>query len=281
MPPFPRKPPVVVINSHVARGAVGGRAAVFALERLGYPVVAVPTVMLPWHPGHGKGTRIVTDGERFPRLLADLAAPPWLRETGAVLSGYLGEAAQAKPVAALVAAVKAANPGALYLLDPVIGDAAGLYVPEPLAVAFRETLLRIADIVTPNRFELAFLSGSDPLDNAGLAAAARTLSVDEVVVTSAYAPAGETACLLVTGASVHMVRHKLFAKAPNGTGDLLAALYLAHRLVGEPSPQALKRAVSATYRMVAASAGADELPLAAAQELLVSPSAEVTLSRIE
>src|SRR6185295_17106342 len=101
------------------------------------------------------------------------------------------------PVAGLVAAVKRANPGARYLLDPVIGDAGGLYVPEPLAIAFRQTLLPLADIVTPNRFELAYLSGSDPADNPGLARAARSLAVEEVVVTSAFAPAGETACLLV------------------------------------------------------------------------------------
>ena len=154
-------------------------------------------------------------------------------------------------------------------------------MPEPLAAAFRDRLVPLADIVTPNRFELAFLTGSEPADNPALAAAARTLSVSEVIVTSAYAPAGETACLLVTGTSVHMVRHPLLAKAPNGTGDLLAALYLAHRLAGEPGPEALTRAVSATYRMVAAAAGAGELPLATAQDLLIAAPAEVALSRIE
>ena len=49
---------VIVVSSHVARGSVGNRAAVFALETLGHPVWAVPTVMLPWHPGHGRATRI-------------------------------------------------------------------------------------------------------------------------------------------------------------------------------------------------------------------------------
>ncbi|MBE0694401.1 MAG: pyridoxal kinase, partial [Aquamicrobium sp.] len=39
---------VIVISSHVARGTVGNRAAVFALETLGLPVWAVPTVILPW-----------------------------------------------------------------------------------------------------------------------------------------------------------------------------------------------------------------------------------------
>ncbi|TJU88461.1 MAG: pyridoxal kinase, partial [Mesorhizobium sp.] len=87
---------VIVISSHVARGSVGNRAAVFALETLGFPVWAVPTVILPWHPGHGRATRIVPPLDQFKALMADLERAPWLGEVGAVLSGYLGEAGQAE-----------------------------------------------------------------------------------------------------------------------------------------------------------------------------------------
>src|SRR5690606_8910206 len=96
---------VIVVSSHVARGAIGNRAAVFALESLGFPVWAVPTVVLPWHPGHGPATRIVPEPEQFSGLMGDLAAAPWLGEVGAVLSGYLGDASQAEAIAALVRAV--------------------------------------------------------------------------------------------------------------------------------------------------------------------------------
>ena len=148
---------VIVVSSHVVRGTVGNRAAVFALETLGHPVWAVPTVILPWHPGHGRATRIVP--QDFAALMNDLAGAPWLGEVGAVLSGYLGEAAQAAGVASLVAAVRARSPGALYVCDPVIGDAGGLYVPEATAAAIRDTLIPLADVATPNRFELEWLSG--------------------------------------------------------------------------------------------------------------------------
>jgi pyridoxine kinase len=90
---------VIVISSHVVRGTVGNRAVVFALEALGLPVWAVPTVILPWHPGQGRGTRIVPPAAEFSALIADLAAAPWLGEVGAVLSGYLGGADQAAAVA--------------------------------------------------------------------------------------------------------------------------------------------------------------------------------------
>ena len=55
------KPAVIVVTSHVVRGSVGGRAAVFALERMGFPVWSVPTVVLPWHPGKGAATRLAID----------------------------------------------------------------------------------------------------------------------------------------------------------------------------------------------------------------------------
>jgi pyridoxine kinase len=150
---------VIVVSSHVARGAVGNRAAVFALETLGFPVWAVPTVILPWHPGHSRATRIVPPADQFAALLADLERAPWLDEVDAVLSGYLGDAAQAEAVASLVTAVKARKPDALFVCDPVMGDSGGLYVPEATAIALRDVLIPLADIATPNRYELEWMTG--------------------------------------------------------------------------------------------------------------------------
>ena len=109
---------VIVISSHVARGSVGNRAAVFALETLGFPVWAVPTVILPWHPGHGRATRIVPPLDQFKALMADLERAPWLGEVGAVLSGYLGEAGQAEAVASLVGGGQGEDAGRDLYLRP-------------------------------------------------------------------------------------------------------------------------------------------------------------------
>src|SRR6187402_2843202 len=94
---------VLVISSHVVRGSVGNRAAVFALETLGHPVWALPTIVLPWHPGHGKSTRLTFSEADFDLALDYLLAAPWLPEIKAVLSGYFANAAQARSVARLVA----------------------------------------------------------------------------------------------------------------------------------------------------------------------------------
>jgi pyridoxine kinase len=275
-----RKPTVIVISSHVARGAVGNRAAVFALERLGFPVVAVPTVTLPWHPGEGRATRIIPPDEAFAKLLGDLAEAPWLGEVGGILSGYLGAVGQAAPIAALVEAVKARNPAALYLCDPVIGDEAGPYVPEPVIAAIREKLIPLADMATPNRHELGVIGGEVLTGNDDLIAASRTTGVPETVVTSAFGKPNQAANLLVAPEGAHLATHAALAAAPHGTGDLFAALYLAHRLDGTAAPEALRLAAGATYRLAELAAGDSALPLAAGQEVLVSPEAFVALERL-
>ena len=73
---------VIVISSHVARGSVGNRAAVFALEVLGHPVWAIPTIVLPFHPGHGKATRIVPGDAEFEALLGGRAPTQVVNQCG-------------------------------------------------------------------------------------------------------------------------------------------------------------------------------------------------------
>ena len=226
----PRKPAVIVISSLVSRGGVGGRASVFALERSGFPVWTVATVLLPWHPGHGRATRIVVAPGDFATLIGDLATAPWLEEVGGILTGYLGDAAQVGPVSNLVRKVKAENPAALFLCDPIIGDTAGAYQPAPVITAIRDELLPLADILTPNRFELEFLTGETLETNDRLAAAAAKLGIGETVVTSAFAAAGEMANLLVGEGGTVLAEHPASPLAPHGTGDLFAALYLGARL---------------------------------------------------
>jgi pyridoxine kinase len=274
------KAAVITLTSHVARGGVGGRAAVFALERLGFPAWSVPTVILPWHPGHGRATRFSPVPADFAALAADLARSPLLGEVGAVLSGYLGDAAQADAVAGLVAALRGRDRQGIYVCDPVIGDEGGLFVSEATAAAIRDTLVPLATILTPNRHELAWLTRSTATDNAALVAAARALGLPEVVVTSAFAPAGETGVLLVTPQDATFATHRALASAPNGTGDLFAALYLAHRMNGLGGSDALQRAAASVLRLVeiAVAAGLDELPIAAGQDALVAPPREVTLT---
>ena len=274
---------VIVISSHVARGSVGNRAAVFALETLGFPVWAVPTVVLPWHPGHGPATRIVPDAEQFAACMADLERSTWLNEVGAVLSGYLGNVGQAEAVASLVRKVRSVNPEARYLCDPVFGDAGGLYVPEATAEAIRDRLMPLADIVTPNRFELAWMADRalDDLDD--IIAAAAALGPRMVLVTSAKSPSpGRIGNLLVSKASALLAEHGIVDKPPNGPGDLMAAVFLARLMRGLGPAEALQLATATVFEILARAKerGADELMLETDAASLSQPAATVDLRQL-
>ncbi|UCI30606.1 pyridoxal kinase PdxY [Mesorhizobium sp. B4-1-4] len=274
---------VIVISSHVARGSVGNRAAVFALETLGFPVWAVPTIILPWHPGHGRATRIVPPLDQFKALMADLERAPWLGEVGAVLSGYLGEAGQAEAVASLVAAVKARTPGAVYICDPVMGDSGGLYVPEPIAAAMRDRLMPIADIATPNRYELEWMAGAPLPDLKSVISAALHAGPSTMLVTSAQSMmTGGTGNLLLDGNQALLAEHRLIDKPPNGLGDLTAAVYLARILSGQPPIKALQSTTAAVYEILARTAkrGGDELQLETDSQSLSHPMAMVQLRHL-
>lgn len=274
---------VLVISSHVARGSVGNRAAVFALETLGFPVWAAPTVILPWHPGHGPATRIVPAPEQFRGFMEDLVHAPWTGELGAVLTGYLGDPSQAGAVADLVGALRKGNPGLMHVCDPVIGDRTGLYVPEATAEAIRDRLLPLADIATPNRFELEWLAGRRLDTNTDILRAAADLGPARLLVTSAHAMmADATANLLVTPKRALLAEHRLVAHAPNGPGDLTAALFLARLLLGEDEGRALEKATAAVFEVLNRSvrAGSDELLLEQEADSLKHPLAMVTMRQL-
>jgi len=95
-----------------------------------------------------------------------------------LISGFLGSAAIAAVVIDFVRGAKARNPKLLYLRDPVMGDAdLGFYVNEDIRALFCEGLVPIADIITPNQFELEHLVGRTPATVEGMVAAARGLGL--------------------------------------------------------------------------------------------------------
>ena len=278
------KPAVIVISSHVARGSVGNRAAVFALEVLGHNVWAVPTVTLPWHPGHGKATRIVAPAEEFSALLEDLGNAQWLAEVGGVLSGYLGDPQQATAIANLVETIKAKNPDVVYACDPVIGDSNGLYVSDETAAAIRDILVPIADLITPNRFELAWLcQHSSFTSNDEILAAAKKLGRPLTLVTSAISMMrNSTGNVFLSGKGALLAEHTMIENPPNGLGDLTSALFLARMLEKLPMDKALQKVTSSVFEILSRAhrRNADELMLETDSGSLVRPMAMVQMRNL-
>lgn len=274
---------VLSVSSHVVRGCVGNRAMVIGLERLGFTVHSVPTVLLPHHPGHGPAQRIAISDNDFAALLEDLSKPGNARDIAAIVSGYLATSGQAEALAQAIAKVKAERPGALYLCDPVLGDGDRLYVAKDLAEAIRDLLLPIADAATPNAFECAWLAGANFSagdDVSDIVALARRLPPPVVLVTSTPAMIrGQIGNLLVTQSETLLFEHPRAATKVKGTGDLLSAVLLARRLQGSGWPRAAELALSSVLEITAgtAQAGADELMLAKLQAALVDPQPKIAV----
>lgn len=274
---------VIVISSHVMRGSVGNRAAVFGLETLGFPVWAVPTIVLPWHPGHGPSTRLRFDNGDFDRAMQELAQSRWSGEVRAILTGYFGSAEQVRSVAKLIREMKERNPDLLYLCDPVMGDKGGLYVPVETAQAIRDELVPLAAVATPNRYELAWMSGAELETNTDIMDAALALGPAKMLVTSSVPMmSGGIGNLFLSGSHALLAEHRAIENVPNGLGDLLASLFLARLLQGCSDEKALQLATASVFEVLARTIkrGVNELTLETDASSLSTPMAMVQMRHL-
>lgn len=265
---------VLTVSSQVVWGHVGNSAIVPALQALGCEALALPTVLLAHHPGHGAPRGRVTPPEELAALADGLQSVGALGAVDAVLSGYLGLAQSAEVVAVAVERVRAIKPHALYLCDPVIGDDGRVYVREGVEEAIATRLLPLADIITPNHFELERLSGRPlaTLDEAVAAARALIARGPRVVVVSSVRhpglPPDRVATLAVTADQAWTVTTARLERVPRGSGDLLSALLLAHTLAGRTLPEALGLSAAAVFDVLLASVGQPEMVLVAQRQAL-------------
>jgi pyridoxine kinase len=271
---------ILSIQSHVVYGHVGNSAAVFALQRLGREVWPLHTVQFSSHAGY-PGWR----GETFPPAwigdcVAGLDALGVLRRCEGVLTGYLGKAETGEAALGALAAVRARNPEAAYACDPVIGDEGrGVYVREGVPEFFRDRALPAADIVSPNAFELSYLTGLAVASRAQAVIALEALRARGPRVAYATSlrledtPADALDLVVVAPEGAARVRTPKLPIAVNGAGDLFCALFLHEWLVSRDAAGALASAAARVYAVVAATAaaGARELSLIEAQYELAEP----------
>lgn len=273
------------LQSHVAYGYVGNRAATFPLQRLGHEVWAVNTVEFSNHTGYGAWRGRAASAEQVAEIVQGIEALGQFSRCDGLLTGYVGDAALADVVLDTARRVRAANPRAIWCCDPVLGDIdTGIYVKPGIDTFFRDRAIPAADLVTPNHFELEHLTGRTVSTMAEALAAARTLLQGETrgprlaLITSlrrADAPSDTIEMLAVTREAAWRVATPMigFEIAPNGTGDAVAALFTAHWIAGNEIPDALGKAASSIFAVLEATEamGERELQLVAAQDRLVAP----------
>jgi pyridoxine kinase len=272
---------VLTIQSQVAGASVGNSVAVLALERLGVRAIALPTVVYGRRPDRGVPGGLALSAEQLVSMLNAVEAEGLLRQVDAVLSGYVAAPEQALIIRNAVQRVKHYNREAVYVCDPVMGDEGSLYVKAETAHAIQQTMLPVADVVAPNAFELARLTGK-PVDTREAARAAIAALGKSVLVSSV--PAGANLGLLFAGGGGDWwLETPRLPHPAKGAGDLLTALFVARRVRGEGAAVAIEGAAGAVHDVIvrAIAAGRDDLLVADAQDVLADPQTWPTAARLK
>ncbi|HEU4466108.1 MAG TPA: pyridoxal kinase PdxY [Agromyces sp.] len=280
---------VLSIQSAVAYGHVGNSAAVFPLQRIGVEVMPVYTVNFSNHTGYGAwrgplispdDVRAVIDG------IEDRGAFP---KIDVILSGYQGSEGIADVILDAVARIKAVNPDAVYSCDPVMGNAkSGCFVAPAIPVLLRDRVVPAADLITPNQFELGYLTGTEPgslestLESVDLA---RESGPRTVLVTSVERPdreEGTIEMLAVDDRGAWIVQTPLLPMKANGSGDVTAALFTAHHRRTGDAADALARTASSVFDLLANThdSGERELQLVESQEAYAHPRMQFEVRQV-
>jgi pyridoxine kinase len=258
-------PLVIAVSSYLASGRVGLGAIVPALQALGHDTIALPTVVLSNHAArdHVAGFRV--DPGQMTAMAAAITANGAMDNVAAILTGYLPTRAHAMAARDLVRTLKAASPAVVYVCDPVLGDTPrGLYIEADAAAAVRDELVPLADAVTPNAFELDWLTGRSAATPMMALLAARALRRPLVFATSVAADEEHLATLLVSALEAVASVNRRAAHVPHGTGDLLAGLITGHLANGLHPRPALARACATLHGVITTSAGHCDLILSPA-----------------
>ncbi len=281
--------PILSIQSHVVYGHVGNDAAAFPLQRLGREVWPLMSVQFSSHTGYAGWRGRAFDADMIDECVSGLKAIGALSSCAGLLTGYLGKAEIGEAALRALSSLRAANEDAAWCCDPVIGDVGrGPYVPPEVAEFFRDRALAVATILTPNAFELEWLTGRPvrTLDEARAAVATilargpRAVAVTSLVLDDT--PPDALDVLAGDNSGLWRARTPRLPIAVNGAGDLFAALFFHHRLDSGSTPTALSKAVSSVFGVVAATltAGRRELALIDAQQEFLRPSQVISAEAI-
>lgn len=280
---------VLSIQSAVAYGHVGNSAAVFPLQRIGVDVMPVYTVNFSNHTGYGawRGPLISPDDVRD--VITGIEERGVFPQVDVVLSGYQGGEGIADVILDTVARVKAANPSAVYACDPVMGNAkSGCFVAPAIPVLLRDRVVPAADLITPNQFELGYLTDTEPdtlestLESVDLI---RASGPRTVLVTSVERPdrePGTIEMLAVDDAGAWIVHTPLLPLKANGSGDVTAALFTAHYRRSGDAADALARTASSVFDLLERThaSGERELQLVESQQAYAEPRMQFAVQQV-
>ena len=280
---------ILSIQSSVAYGHVGNSAATFPLMRLGVEVYPVLTVHFSNHTRYPAWRGPLLAASDIADVIRGIDERGALARVDAVLSGYQGGEDVGKVILDAVELVRSRNPQAVSCCDPVMGDVdRDFYVRPGIPELMRDAVVPAAQIITPNQFELEFLTGRSTSTVAEVleaADAARAMGPETVLVTSVAHDAAEQDSIdmiAVTGEGAWSVTTPLLPQTFTGAGDLTTATFLAHLLRSGSVAEAIGQTAAVVYAVLKATvdSGESELQLVAAQEEIAAPSRTFEVTRL-
>ena len=280
---------ILSIQSSVAYGHVGNSAATFPLMRVGCEVWPVLTVHFSNNTSYPSKKGPLLRPEDVHDVVEGIDELGVLPRVDAVLTGYQGAPAMGAEILKVVELVKERNPQAVYCCDPVMGDVGrGMYVLPGIPEFVRDNVIAAADILTPNHYELNFLTGCEAatLDEVIEAAhALREVGPDVVLVTSVVTEEADpdtVTMVAVNSEGAWSVTTPLLGRNFTGSGDLTSSMFLAALLESGSVADAVGRTADVVYSVLERTTMLDqrELALVAAQDDLVNPRHHFEVARV-
>ncbi|CAB0704772.1 pyridoxamine kinase [Corynebacterium diphtheriae] len=280
---------ILSIQSHVSYGHVGNSAAVFPLQRIGHEVWPVHTVNFSNHTGYGQWGGELIPAAQVRNVIDGMEQCGAFERIDAILSGYQGGSDIADVIVDAVARIKEANPQAVYACDPVMGNAkSGCFVSDLIPPLLRDKVVPVADIITPNQFELEYLTGvpaHDTTSTLEAIAAAQEMGPNTVLVTSVRRPETPADAIEMIAANEQgawLVRTPFIDFKRNGSGDVTAALFTGHYIRERNAADALARTASSVFDLIETTFTADsrELLIIESQEAIAHPRLQFEVEQI-
>ena len=280
---------ILSIQSSVAYGHVGNSAATFPLMRLGCEVWPVLTVHFSNNTSYPSKRGPLLRPEDVAEVVEGIDELGVLPQVDAVLTGYQGAPAMGAEILRIVEKVKERNPGAVWCCDPVMGDVGrGMYVLPGIPEFIRDNVVQAADVLTPNHYELNFLTGREATtlpEGLEAADALRLTGPDVVLVTSVGVEESEPETVTMVAVSddgAWAVTTPLLGRTFTGSGDLTSSMFLAALLETGDVEAAVGRTADIVYSVLERTTGLDqrELALVAAQDDLVAPRFHFEVTRV-
>lgn len=259
-------PRVAAIHDMSGFGRCSLTVAIPVLSAMGVQCCPLPTAFLSTHTGGFTGFTFLDMTEEMPKVAAH-----WQEldlRFHAIYSGFLASERQIGIVSDFIRTFRRSD--TLVVIDPVMGDDGKAYQTYTSALCSGMThLAELADVITPNLTEAAFLLGRPydqlPQEEAGLQELVRELGLHgrrSVVLTGVSLSPGKTGamCFDAKTSRTETVQVDMIAHPLLGTGDIFASVLTGALVRGDTLFSAAAQAAD-FVRACAVHTAAQDLPL--------------------